>query len=675
VAAGDPPPTVRSLFVVGLPRSLTTQVYHSAVAALGLTTSGWTIDGEILNGRRLALFPSPAPETDHRFTSDRSLPTTFARIGGFLRDAVAPRGHAYKDVVQPFVVAAQLPGLEVAPLCVRRPLADVAVAMARRGWSYPSAAAAVYSGAAGVVEGLLRAADALSRIAGELVDFDELIDDEASLEAALRRLYPGTEVRPIAYIDGSFRRTRDEVLARRSTSEHRAASATVAEVAAAIGVEVPEGWGSPGPTTPRPRPATGRPVRQPTLLVVGDAVAPTGFARVTRSIISPLLDRFSVHQLGVNYGGDPHSEPWSIYPAGLGGDAHGINRVAEITAAVDPDVVLLVNDLGIVGSYLAELSRIRHRARLVAYVPIDSDPLPPPALHALRSLDRIVVYNEFASRTLRIATGDAMAEDPLFQLPEVDVIPHGVDTGVFRPLFPLAGDLVEGRREVRRTLLPGDESFHRSFVVLNANRNQPRKRIDITIAGFAQFAAGKPPEVKLYLHMGTLDQGWDVRALAQRYGIADRILMSRDHTAHPDLAPEALNLVYNACDVGLNTAESEGWGLPSFEHAATGAAQLVPGHTGPQSIWGDAADLLEPTLRVTNPTTLVDAQLIAASTVAAALERLYANRELLRARTLDAYRHATDPIYSWESSAARFSRLLDALSRPTRPVERAASEA
>ena len=40
-----------------------------------------------------------------------------------------------------------------------------------------------------------------------------------------------------------------------------------------------------------------------------------------------------------------------------------------------------------------------------------------------------------------------------------------------------------------------------------------------------------------------------------------------------------LNLLYNACDVGITTSMGEGWGLVSFEHGAAGAAQIVPDHS------------------------------------------------------------------------------------------------
>jgi hypothetical protein len=48
----------------------------------------------------------------------------------------------------------------------------------------------------------------------------------------------------------------------------------------------------------------------------------------------------------------------------------------------------------------------------------------------------------------------------------------------------------------------------------------------------------------------------------------------------------------NACDVGINRAMGEGWGLASFEHAAAGAAQVVPNHTACSEIWRERAELI-----------------------------------------------------------------------------------
>ena len=400
---------------------------------------------------------------------------------------------------------------------------------------------------------------------------------------------------------------------------------------------------------------------KPKVLVVGDAAAPTGFSRVTSSIMTRLIDRYEFHQLGINYVGGPHGEPWSVYPASDGlRDRHGVKRVAGVVSMIRPDIVLLVNDLGLVAQYLVAMSSLEHPPRVMAYMPVDSGPVALDFVRHAASLDRIVVFNQFAADTLE-AAGDAVrAEEPSFILPPVSVVPHGVDTSVFRPLFATSGNVVEARKAARRQLLPGSDSYANTFIVLNANRNQPRKRIDVTIAGFAQFAADKP-DARLYLHMGMSDLGWDIRELARRHGIMDQLIITHEATGQPASSPEQLNRIYNACDIGINTSEAESWGLTAFEHAATAAAQIVPGHTGTGEIWASVAELLRPSLQLTSPGSLTASELIDPKTVAATLERLYHDPELLQKRSLAAYEHATQRRYHWDTVADSFDEILTEL--------------
>jgi glycosyltransferase involved in cell wall biosynthesis len=268
-------------------------------------------------------------------------------------------------------------------------------------------------------------------------------------------------------------------------------------------------------------------------------------------------------------------------------------------------------------------------------------------------------------------------DDPSFVLPPVSIIPHGVDSGVFRPLFPVTGSVVDARRGARRELLPQSDSLADAFIVLNANRNQPRKRIDVTIAGFARFAADKSADVMLYLHMGMIDIGWDIRELARRHGIMDRLIVTHEGDRPPGSTPEQLNRIYNACDVGINTSEAESWGLTAFEHAATGAAQIVPGHTGTREIWDGVAEMLAPSLQLTSPGSLTASELIDPKTVAVTLERLYRNPGLLQKRSLAAYQHATEQRYHWDTIAQSFDEILTELAQQhqAEPGSRVAQQA
>jgi glycosyltransferase involved in cell wall biosynthesis len=388
------------------------------------------------------------------------------------------------------------------------------------------------------------------------------------------------------------------------------------------------------------------------ILVVGDAVASTGFARVTEAVLRRLHPRYEIHQLGINYFGDPHDAPWPIYRAGLRGDAYGINRLQELIDRCRPRLVLLVEDIWFLARYVPILTA-NPQLRSIAYLPIDGAPVEPSIAAQLASLDQLVVYNRFGAATLEAA----LAAGPPLRRPLAS-IPHGVDRGVFRPLAP---DPAAARAEARRRLLPDRPEFRDGFIVLNANRNQPRKRIDITLQGFARFAAGKPDTVKLYLHMGVEDVGWNLMLLARRLGIEDRLILTGAGEGVPEEPPERLNLIYNACQVGLNTALGEGWGLVAFEHAATGAVQIVPRHTACAELWDGAAEMLEPVFSVINERVLTDGHFVSERDVAAALERLYRDPALLAERSAAAFANATRAEYDWDAIAARWDALFQAV--------------
>lgn len=207
---------MRSLFVVSLPRSLSSLLYQTLRRTLGLAEPVWTSDGEVLNLHRFAHLPEGSEVEGLRFTAPERDPERFDRLVAFLDQSIVREGFLYKDVVQPFVVARWLPGSGVAALRIERPLADVAYAMSERGWLYPRAAADHKGGPEReLIAGLIRASRALAEIPGPVVRFDELIQDEEPLAAALRSIYG--DVPAPRYLDEGFRAVREEVLRRRET--------------------------------------------------------------------------------------------------------------------------------------------------------------------------------------------------------------------------------------------------------------------------------------------------------------------------------------------------------------------------------------------------------------------------------------------------------------------------
>src|SRR4030095_984294 len=119
-----------------------------------------------------------------------------------------------------------------------------------------------------------------------------------------------------------------------------------------------------------------------------------------------------------------------------------------------------------------------------------------------------------------------------------------------------------------------------------------RKRVDLTVRGFARFAAGKSANVRLCLHHAIMDEASDrqLRSWIHDCGLTDRVTLNP--FGNRIVSDDELNLLYNACDVGINTAMGEGWGLVSCEHGAAGAAQIVPDHSACGELWRDKGELI-----------------------------------------------------------------------------------
>lgn len=197
-----------SLFVVSLPRSLSSTIYSSARGALGLNRPPHASAGEILNYLRTRL-PVRSLPPKAMFTTREHDPVSFERHIAFLDRTVKSEGFAYKDVVNPFVVA-DWPGLlRLKVLKIRRDLAEVAFAILAKGWTYPGNGAQEQHGAEwSIVEGLVRAEMVLAALPGPTIEFEDAITDHTALEETLRTLYPGVPRMPLTYIDDGFIRER-----------------------------------------------------------------------------------------------------------------------------------------------------------------------------------------------------------------------------------------------------------------------------------------------------------------------------------------------------------------------------------------------------------------------------------------------------------------------------------
>jgi D-inositol-3-phosphate glycosyltransferase len=400
----------------------------------------------------------------------------------------------------------------------------------------------------------------------------------------------------------------------------------------------------------------------PRLLIVASARPTTGFGRVARGIAAAVSNSFETHLFGHDVL-EPRPEdaglPYRIHP-GSRHDVFGAARLGLLHDEVRPDITLIINDYWYVFTYLRSLQNSQHRSMVAFYAPVDARLLDPRQLVGLREIDGLALYTQFGKSVVL----DALAAigERLDRSRPLAVIGHGVDTDRF---YPLSDDIspraqAYRRRDARIALLGKDDPRINGFWVLNANKNSQRKRLDLTMAGFALFAQDKPDDVRLYVHAGRRDTGPDLQRLSRNLGLGDRLIVTEDAKYHPCVSGERLNLIYNACDVGVNTCLGEGWGLVAFEHAATKAAQILPRHSALAELWESSAAFLEPVtpLRFGQ---FLEGGATTPEQLAASLELLYQDRDLLFQMSCAAYRNALRPEFSWPAVGVEWRRFLGSM--------------
>jgi glycosyltransferase involved in cell wall biosynthesis len=327
------------------------------------------------------------------------------------------------------------------------------------------------------------------------------------------------------------------------------------------------------------------------VLLVGDYLNGTGFHRVVAHIKNALKNDFEIHHVGIAYNGDVFTpeEGITIYPATSDkGGQYGHKYIAKLIDQIQPDIFFIVYDIIFV-RYLLEA--LRHKTKHMlrgAYLALDGEILKRrKMISPLKELDFCVWYTDFAHNHVQ----NILKEQRSLLSKSVDfsIIPHGVESNHF---YPISQDSKEQRCIARKEIFPNLKNPDNTMIVLNANRPAPRKRIDLTLKAFAEFAKDKSSEdVKLYLHHSFKLEKFDhfTEQMIQDYDLQDYLLSSPLASEKDILTTEQLNLLYNACDVGINTCMGEGWGLVNFEHAATRAPQILPAHSCFPEIWKDSA--------------------------------------------------------------------------------------
>jgi glycosyltransferase involved in cell wall biosynthesis len=383
------------------------------------------------------------------------------------------------------------------------------------------------------------------------------------------------------------------------------------------------------------------------ILYCGDVGVQTGFGRVAEYLIPALAKEHEVHALAVNWHGDPNEMQGhcQMYPAMVhGSDPFGSHRIADLINRIKPDLVWVTNDIWIALNLWNQAKSFREQVgfKWFVYTPIDSYGLFPELTAPMMEWDGLATYTQFAEKELQL----------MGYTKPIDIIGHGTD---FEKFFPL--DKQACRKELG---VPED-----AFIVFNGNRNQPRKRIDLTLKAFIKFAKDKD-DARLWLNMGSKDLGWEIIPLFKRiardegFDPTGKLILTSPHFSTDNCLPiEQLNKVYNAADIGINTCIGEGWGLVNSEHGSVGVAQVVPDHTSLKEIF-DEVPRIECNASETDRNYGLERFLPDPDSAAEILTYYYENRDALRKDGQWCARRLREEPFTWPYIQ---QQLLDAVER------------
>jgi glycosyltransferase involved in cell wall biosynthesis len=308
----------------------------------------------------------------------------------------------------------------------------------------------------------------------------------------------------------------------------------------------------------------------------------TGYSKVSHNLVkqlSTLSPKIKTFHFGFQR--HPNRPTMRKYPDGIvpydaaanedpKEEGFGYNKIHEYLEMVNPDVVMIYNDPYTIARFIESMKHDRATSpyKLWLYVDQVYTGIAQPLIEVLhKHADRIYCFTESWKKRF-------LEYGPFL---DIRVLEHAVDATVFTCMPP------DVRKGIRSNMaIPED-----AIVFLNANRNSQRKRLDLTIAGFVGLLKNNPtkpyylviasnlqPQSGAYYDTQRIfteelkDNGLDIQAFARRFLLID--------TSPPNVwSDEAINQLYNAADVGINTSDGEGYGLCHLEHMYTGAPQIV----------------------------------------------------------------------------------------------------
>lgn len=294
-------------------------------------------------------------------------------------------------------------------------------------------------------------------------------------------------------------------------------------------------------------------VKRPKLLLVAEVLSLSGNSRATHQILPKLSEHFDVDILGKNYKGQPHTQPYKIFPYNL----HSPSGTTFLNLVYygGYDVVIVQGDTFDVDFLMQGIETLPDdfvNPRLIGWLAVDGMNQ---QLGSLDTFDHIITWTSFGkSELIKCGLNES----------KISVIPLGVDTNVFKPLNKL---------ETRKKIIP--ELSEDTILIGSFAINHYRKRLDILLHAFSmlldELLLNKDAHLLLLTKHVPNGFGCDLEKLIKWFNLQNKVTVLDNIYSDSSLCE-----LYNCLDVYVNCSLGEGFCLPVLESIACGVEVIIP---------------------------------------------------------------------------------------------------
>ena len=318
------------------------------------------------------------------------------------------------------------------------------------------------------------------------------------------------------------------------------------------------------------------------LLVSTHAQQTTGYSKVSYNLVQQLSrTNIELHHFGFQRFFSMPAE-YRPYPAGVAvydpakaeenpsvpkEQGFGYSQLPDIVRTVKPHVIMIYNDAAVICSFLEKLAAAFPKPedrcyKLIIYFDQVYTMQRPDLLARIeRETDAYFAFTKYWRKCLQ----DQGLKKP------IHILRHGFDAATYKPMDRLA---LRRKHNISENL----------FLMVNINRNTPRKRYDILVTAFAELVARYPQKpIALLCVCDAGEQGgfpiYEIftRELIKRNVSVEhnigKLLITKTALNYTD---DTVNELYCMADCGVTAAEGEGFGLCQFEAMGCGVPQVVP---------------------------------------------------------------------------------------------------